>query len=174
MVIDGTLRDNIDLSGEKTDAEIWTAIEAAQVRIYTLIWPALNCLILCPSQLKDVVGGFEHKLEQPLSARGNELSKGQTQLLALARALLRRNRIVLLDEATGNLDVETDRAVQATIRSAFADCTVLTVAHRIGTIADYDQVAVLEAGRILEAGEPARLLEDEESAFARLSRDATM
>ncbi|KAH9846462.1 P-loop containing nucleoside triphosphate hydrolase protein [Lenzites betulinus] len=154
LIIDGTLRENVDLSGEKTDAEIWAAIEA--------------------SQLKDVVGGFEHKLEQPLSARGNELSKGQTQMLALARALLRRNRIVLLDEATGNLDVETDRAVQGTIRAAFSDCTVVTVAHRIRTIADYDQVVVLDSGRILEVGAPAVLLENEGSAFARLARDSAM
>ncbi|KAI0667969.1 P-loop containing nucleoside triphosphate hydrolase protein [Trametes maxima] len=154
LVIDGTVRENIDLSGQKTDAEIWHAIEA--------------------SQLKDVVSSFEDKLDQPLTARGNELSKGQTQLLALARALLRNNKVVLLDEATGNLDVETDKAVQETIRAAFKDFTVVTVAHRIKTIVDYDQVAVLEAGKIVEAGSPARLLQEEGSMFARLRHDSAM
>ncbi|TBU48077.1 P-loop containing nucleoside triphosphate hydrolase protein [Dichomitus squalens] len=154
LIIDGTIRENVDISGDKSDAEIWEAIEAAQ--------------------LKDVIGGFDDKLDQSLSARGNELSKGQTQLLALARALLRKNKIVLLDEATGNLDVETDKAVQETIRAAFKEYTVVTVAHRIGTIVDYDQVAVLDAGRVVEIGKPSQLLENEESAFARLHNDSTM
>ncbi|KAI0752923.1 P-loop containing nucleoside triphosphate hydrolase protein [Daedaleopsis nitida] len=154
LIIDGTVRENVDLSGQKTDAEIWDAIEA--------------------SQLKDVISGFEDKLEQSLSIRGNELSKGQTQLLALARALLRKNKIVLLDEATGNLDVDTDKAVQETIRAAFKDYTVVTVAHRIGTIVDYDQVAVLDAGRIVEVGNPSTLLQDETSVFGRLRHDSTM
>ncbi|KAH9915163.1 P-loop containing nucleoside triphosphate hydrolase protein [Epithele typhae] len=154
LVIDGTLRENVDLSGTKTDAEVWEALERAQ--------------------LKDVVTAFDEKLDQPLSARGNELSKGQTQLLALARALLRQNKVVLLDEATGNLDVETDKAVQETIRAAFKDCTVVTVAHRIETIVNYDQIAVLDAGSVVEVGNPAQLLDAEGSAFARLRNDSVM
>ena len=87
---------------------------------------------------------------------------------------MRKNKIVLLDEATGNLDVETDKAVQEIIRAAFKEYTVVTVAHRIGTIVDYDQVVVLDGGRVVEVGSPAQLLESESSAFARLRNDSTM
>ena len=84
---------------------------------------------------------------------------GQKQLLCLARALLRRNKILVLDEATSNVDMETDAFIQQTIREKFGDTTVITVAHRLDTIADYDVVMVMDSGRVVETGSPWELIE---------------
>ena len=85
-------------------------------------------------------------------------STGQRQLLCLARALLRHSKIMVLDEATANVDMETDNLIQETIRSKFKKCTVLTVAHRLATIIDSERVIVLGEGKVLEFEHPFRLL----------------
>merc|ERR1712113_793993 len=95
---------------------------------------------------------------------GENLSVGQRQLVCLARALLRKTKILILDEATASVDLETDDLIQATIREEFSDCTVLTIAHRIKTI--------LDNGNIKEFDQPSVLLEDKESAFYKMSKDA--
>eukprot|EP00741_Cyanophora_paradoxa_P012037 tig00020592_g11632.t1 len=101
---------------------------------------------------------------------GSNLSTGQRQLLCLARALLRRCRVLVLDEATASVDVHTDAVIQKTVREEFRDATVLTIAHRLETIADADRVLVLERGRVVEAGPPRALLADPASRFARMAR----
>jgi len=80
--------------------------------------------------------------------------------MCLARAILSRNKILMLDEATANVDMNTDAVIQAKIREKFTSCTVLTIAHRINTIIDYDMVMVLGAGKLLEIGTPEELLSD--------------
>ena len=90
---------------------------------------------------------------------------GQKQLLCLARALIRRNRILVLDEATSNVDMETDAFIQRAIREKFADTTVITIAHRLNTIADYDFVVVMENGRVAEAGHPFELIKAKKQFF---------
>ena len=86
-------------------------------------------------------------------------SVGQKQLLCLARALLRRNKFLILDEATSNVDMETDQFIQNCIHTKFAKTTVITIAHRLNTIADYDKVIVMSGGRIVEIGSPHELIE---------------
>ncbi|KIH68436.1 hypothetical protein ANCDUO_01221 [Ancylostoma duodenale] len=99
-------------------------------------------------------------------------SVGQRQLLCLARALLRRPRILVLDEAAAAVDAETDSLLQRTIREQFADCTVLTIAHRLNTVMDCDRLLVLEGGRIVEFDSPRILLAKQDGLFRSMAKDA--
>ena len=121
---------------------------------------------------------------------GSNLSVGQRQLVCLARAILRKTRILILDEATAAVDLETDDLIQATIRSEsppwvfylviliivfreeFNECTVLTIAHRINTILDSDRVLVMQNGALLEFDRPQTLRADTNSAFYKMCQDA--
>lgn len=102
---------------------------------------------------------------------GSNLSMGQRQLVCLARAILRNNKILILDEATANVDSNTDKFVQTTIREKFANCTVLTIAHRLHTVMDSDRVLVMEAGEIVEFDHAYNLLK--QKGFLRRLVDET-
>lgn len=97
-------------------------------------------------------------METEVSNNSETFSVGQKQLLCLARALLRRNRFLVLDEATSNVDMATDAFIQGVLREQFSTTTVLTIAHRLQTIADYDKILVMHAGRVVEVGHPFKLL----------------
>lgn len=101
--------------------------------------------------------------------KAQPLSQGQMQLFCLARAMLRKSRILVLDEATSNVDGETDKLMQKIVREEFGDCTIVTVAHRLDTIADSDMVAVLNEGRLVEFGAPGELMKKRESMFRDLN-----
>lgn len=107
-----------------------------------------------------------------VSEGGDNFSAGQRQLICLARALLRHTKILLLDEATASVDLSTDNLIQQTIRKEFADCTILTIAHRINTIMDSDRVMVLDKGRIVEFASPQELLENRKSVFFGMAKAA--
>merc|ERR1712013_776493 len=111
-------------------------------------------------------------LEVEVEEEGRNLSLGQRQLLCMARAICRKSQILLLDEATSSVDPTTDKLIQATIRKEFADQTVLTIAHRIDTILDYDKILILEAGNVLEYASPKTLLDDEESKFSEIVKES--
>ncbi|XP_018417069.1 PREDICTED: canalicular multispecific organic anion transporter 1 isoform X2 [Nanorana parkeri] len=151
VLFSGTLRMNLDPFDQYTDEEVWKALEL--------------------SHLKPYVEGLEEKLFYAVSEGGENLSVGQRQLVCLARALLRKSKILILDEATAAVDLETDNLIQRTIRSEFADCTVLTIAHRLHTIMDSNKVMVLDAGKIIEYGEPEALLH-KGGHFASMAKDA--
>ncbi|CAD7704333.1 unnamed protein product, partial [Ostreobium quekettii] len=134
----GTIRSNLDPFNEYSDQEVWTALDRAH--------------------LDGVVRTNTKGLEMELQEGGVPLSAGQKQLVALARALLKHSQVLILDEATANVDVETDALIQRTIREEFAGCTVIAVAHRLHTIIDGDRVLVLDAGQVAEFDSPKELL----------------
>jgi len=148
VMFSGTLRFNVDPFGEHGDAEIWAALEAAH--------------------LKAFVTDFEGGLHARISEYGENLSAGQRQLVCLARALLRKPRLLLLDEASSSLDVESDLLLQATLRRSFRRCTVLTIAHRLSTIADYDRICVMDAGAVADFDTPEALLGRNDSLLYKL------
>ncbi len=104
--------------------------------------------------------------------KGKNFSVGERQLVCLARALLKRAKILCIDEATANVDYETDRAIQVAIRSEFASSTVITIAHRLATIMDNDRIFVLDKGRLLETGPPAKLLANPTSLFYAMANSS--
>ena len=116
------------------------------------------------TKVVETLGG----LEGPVGERGSNLSVGQKQLMCLARALLKKSRIICIDEATASVDMETDDLIQQTIREEFVSSTVLTIAHRLNTIIDSDRVLLMEGGTVKELDTPESLLADRNSAFFAL------
>uniref|UniRef100_A0A8P0PR96 Multidrug resistance-associated protein 1 n=1 Tax=Canis lupus familiaris TaxID=9615 RepID=A0A8P0PR96_CANLF len=151
VLFSGSLRMNLDPFSQYSDEEVWTSLELAH--------------------LKDFVSGLPDKLNQECAEGGENLSVGQRQLVCLARALLRKTKILVLDEATAAVDLETDDLIQSTIRTQFDDCTVLTIAHRLNTIMDYTRVIVLDKGEIRECGQPSDLLQ-QRGLFYSMAKDA--
>jgi len=138
VLYSGTVRYNLDPFGACGDDQLWAALDAVQ--------------------LKDTVQGMRGGLDAEVAEYGSNLSLGEAQLVCVARALLKPSKILLLDEATANVDAKTDELIQTVIRQQFQSRTILTIAHRLNTIGDYDKVVVMAAGKVAEAGAPAELM----------------
>uniref|UniRef100_A0A4W5LDT2 ATP-binding cassette, sub-family C (CFTR/MRP), member 3 n=1 Tax=Hucho hucho TaxID=62062 RepID=A0A4W5LDT2_9TELE len=151
VLFSGSLRMNLDPFEKYSDGEVWKALELSHLNKFVSNQPA--------------------KLELECSEGGENLSVGQRQLVCLARALLRKTRILILDEATAAIDLETDDLIQSTIRTQFEDCTVFTIAHRLNTIMDYTRVLVLDKGQIAEFDTPTNLL-FQRGIFYGMAKDA--
>ncbi|XP_037964111.2 ATP-binding cassette sub-family C member 4 isoform X2 [Plutella xylostella] len=147
VLFSATVRYNLDPFNDYEDEQLWQALEAVD--------------------LKAAIPALDFKV----SEGGSNFSLGQRQLVCLARAILRGNRILVLDEATANVDPKTDEFIQRTIRRKFADCTVLTVAHRLNTIMDSDRVMVMDTGRLVEFDHPYKLLTNPEGHFTKMVKE---
>ncbi|KAG5049060.1 hypothetical protein JHK85_010163 [Glycine max] len=148
VLFSGTVRFNLDPFNEHNDADLWQALERAH--------------------LKDVIRRNPFGLDAQVSEGGDNFSVGQRQLLSLARALLRRSKVLVLDEATAAVEVRTDALIQKTIRQEFQSCTMLIIAHRLNTIIDCNRILLLNAGRVLEYSSPEELLQNEGTAFYKM------
>ncbi|KAB0372736.1 hypothetical protein FD755_015489 [Muntiacus reevesi] len=148
VLFTGTMRKNLDPFNEHSDEELWNALEEVQ--------------------LKEAIEDLPGKMDTELAESGSNFSVGQRQLVCLARAILRKNRILIIDEATANVDPRTDELIQKKIREKFAHCTVLTIAHRLNTIIDSDKIMVLDSGRLKEYDEPYVLLQNRDSLFYKM------
>jgi len=138
ILFSGTIRFNLDPFDEHSDNELWYALEN--------------------SGLKDMIMNMDKKLESEVRLNGENFSVGQRQLLCLARAMIKNSHVLVMDEATASCDVETDAIIQQAVRNNFNEATVITIAHRLNTIIDYDKILVLDKGRVIEFDSPVNLL----------------
>ncbi|KAK6999834.1 canalicular multispecific organic anion transporter 1, partial [Biomphalaria glabrata] len=151
VLFTGTLRFNLDPRGEKTDSEIWKALEL--------------------SHLKTCVEGLPNKLDYEVEEAGENLSMGQRQLLCLARTLLKKTKILILDEPTASIDLETEIVINKTIFSEFSQCTVLTITHRLNSVLHFDKILVMDEGQVVEFDTPQNLLSRPDSLFYSMSQN---
>ncbi|KAG1715015.1 Multidrug resistance-associated protein 4 [Nymphon striatum] len=148
LLFQNTIRYNLDPFGDYCDVKIWEALESVE--------------------MKSVIRELPQQLDTELTEGSFSLSFGQQQLICLARAVLKENRIIILDEATSNVDVITDKIIQRTIRTKFKDFTVITIAHRIHTIIDADVVVVMDNGKVIELDSPKNLVQNNNSNFYKM------
>jgi len=148
VLFSGSIRMNMDPFLKHSDEELWEALQQVH--------------------LKDHVSSIPNQLDYHVEENGEGFSVGQRQLLCLGRALLRKTKILVMDEATASLDFNTDTLIKATVRECFAEKTLITIAHRLDTILDSDRVMVFDAGKIVEFDSPSALLSNPTSRFALL------
>ncbi|KAJ8064016.1 hypothetical protein OCU04_007859 [Sclerotinia nivalis] len=153
VLFSGTLRTNLDADNEYDDTALFDALR----RVH-LIDPSVSG-IETPSSCSSQNQNIFLSLNSSISEGGLNLSQGQRQLLCLARAIIRRPKILILDEATSSVDVQTDALIQQSIREEFADSTLLVIAHRLSTIADFDKIMVMHDGKVAEMGSPKELID---------------
>jgi ATP-binding cassette subfamily C (CFTR/MRP) protein 4 len=144
----GTVRENIDFSGKYGDAEIWNALKA------------VNLDMLFPT------------LDDRISTVDSKLSLGQKQLLCLARAIIRKSKIVIMDEVTASVDQETEKMIHKIVLEELECCTVIIITHKLDYVLEYDKVIVLDKGDIVEFDRPSRLLENDSGIFCKMFKKA--
>ncbi|KAB0372891.1 hypothetical protein FD755_015644, partial [Muntiacus reevesi] len=148
VLFTGTMRKNLDPFDEHTNEELWNALE--EVR------------------LKEIIESLPGKMDTELVESGSNLSVGQRQLLCLARGILRKNQILIIDNATSHVDPRTDELIQKNIREKFSQCTVLTITHRLSTVIDSEWIMVWDSGRLDDYDEPYGMLQERDSLFYKM------
>ena len=154
VLFTGTLRYNLDPFERYTDEQIWYSLEV--------------------SNMKEFVSSLENNLMYNVIEGGENLSVGQRQLICLSREILRKSKILVLDEATAAIDFQTDELIQKAVRKNFNDCTIITIAHRLNTIIDYDKILVLDKGEVREYDTPKALLSDNKTIFYSMAKNANL
>jgi ABC-type multidrug transport system fused ATPase/permease subunit len=149
VLFSGTIRENLDVESKYSDVDVWDILQRIG--------------------LKEYVSGLTDKLSSPVLENGEKLSVGQRQLICLGRAILTKPRILIMDEATASVDSEADKLIQESIKTLFKNTTVLSITHRLNTIADFDKVLVLQDVRKIEFSPPHTLLSDSGSLFYQLA-----
>ncbi|KAJ7054729.1 multidrug resistance-associated ABC transporter [Mycena amicta] len=157
----GTLRENLDPQHSKTDAELISVLQRA--------W-----LLPRPGEAPDPLAESKFSLDSKIGDEGSNYSAGEKQLLALCRALVKNSPIIILDEATSSVDVESDANIQRTIRTEFASSTLLCIAHRLNTIAYYDRILVMDQGEVAEFDTVLNLFDKQDSIFRSLCDEANL
>lgn len=152
ILFSGSLRRNLDPFDNYTDYELWNALDEVQLKQW----------------VRDQLPG---QLQYKLLESGSNLSVGQRQLICLVRVLLEKKKIVILDEATANVDFKMDRLIHEMILSKFKDTTVIIIAHRLENIVDCDRIMVLDQGRVVEFDKPSALLNKRGSYFSELVKN---
>lgn len=150
VLFTATVRENVDPFNKHTDGEIWEAFGRVGIKE---MFPTLETLI---------------------EDSGAKYSSGQKQLVCLARAALSKCKIVVLDEATSNMDAKTDKMLNEVVKEIFSDCTILTIAHRLHTIMECDKVIVLDSGKLVELGSPKVLRYEKGSRFYKMCQESKM
>jgi ABC-type multidrug transport system fused ATPase/permease subunit len=143
---------SLDPARQASEADVWRVLDLLNLR----------------QHVEALANDGKSGLDSLVAEGGANWSVGQRQIICIARALLRRSPVICLDEATSNIDAATDEILQRTIRSQFKHATLIMIAHRLTTIADADQVVLMDQGRVLECDSPAKLLANKRSHFAAL------
>ncbi|EPQ52410.1 hypothetical protein GLOTRDRAFT_26339, partial [Gloeophyllum trabeum ATCC 11539] len=159
-ILSGTVRSTLDVFGEYDDAQIYEALR----RVHLI--PSDDS----PEAVETENANVFRDLDSSVSEGGENFSTGEKQLLCMARAILKRTKVLVMDEATASVDYATDELISKTIRHEFADSTILTIAHRLRTVIDYDRVMLLEEGHIMEFDTPSTLLSNPSSKFYGLCK----
>ncbi len=157
----GSIKSNLDPFDKYTDEDMWNVLKKCKLS----------------SHIANMDGGMKGQECGPLhdkiiTERGSNLSVGQRQLLCLCRAMIRKSKILILDEATASVDIETDACLQDTIRNEFDNITIISIAHRLKTVAFYDKIVVMDDGRVCEYDTPQYLLNNVNSRFYKLAEDS--
>lgn len=161
VLFSGTVRSNLDAFDKHTDAELRDSLERVHLIRGTggTVTPLASSSANSDTTATNTNANVFNDLTSPISEGGLNLSQGQRQLLCLARAIVSRPRVMVLDEATSAVDMSTDALIQRSIREEFTDATLLVIAHRLSTIADFDRILVLSDGKVAEYGTPRELWE---------------
>ena len=165
VLFSGSVRSNLDPFNKFTDEDLLDAL--SQVHINCQSVTSESSL----STTHETKGHAFNSLSSPIAEGGQNLSQGQRQLLCLARAILSRQKIMVMDEATSSIDKETDILIQRSIRQGFQNSTLIVIAHRLSTVADFDKILVLSEGRVVEFEEPKVLMERKGEFWKMMQRN---